>query len=378
MRRGLLFSFLMSIAAASALPAAPVALAFLSIDNLSANPRYDYLEGIVRGVLLFDLANQEGLAVVNRGDLESILQEQELQLGSLAEDQGKALQVGKILGADYLLRGEYVSLGQEVQVTLRLLEVATARTLTFSERGASENMLHRLAEQIVERLTGRRVTFSSEEKERSILSLQDEKPGTIALHSHLVDAEIFLDGEFAGYTTGDMRVPFEIEDLRPGPHTVRIHLQHFGVVKEPEITFHDWEQTVEVKPGRRHVVRARARHFNEIVYDLQQLLRRRIDSEELAGGAEVRRSHDASFTDREARLVPISFEIAASRSQGVTRAQAVIVYDGQRQELRLEAGEGDRPETRRQVGKVEVILGIGGGEVRYEIWRTDIQQNMFD
>jgi len=32
----------------------PVNIAFLSIDNLSANPRYDYLEGIIRALLLFN------------------------------------------------------------------------------------------------------------------------------------------------------------------------------------------------------------------------------------------------------------------------------------------------------------------------------------
>ena len=39
--------------------ALPATLAFLSIDNISMDPRYDYLEGIIRGILLFDLSGQE-------------------------------------------------------------------------------------------------------------------------------------------------------------------------------------------------------------------------------------------------------------------------------------------------------------------------------
>ena len=51
----------------------PVNIAFLSIDNLSANPRYDYLEGIIRGLLLFDLSGSQDHEVVNSSDLDDIL-----------------------------------------------------------------------------------------------------------------------------------------------------------------------------------------------------------------------------------------------------------------------------------------------------------------
>jgi len=64
--------------------ALPVNIAFLSIDNLSANPRYDYLEGIIRGLLLFDLSGARDMEVVNRSDLYASLREQELELSNLS------------------------------------------------------------------------------------------------------------------------------------------------------------------------------------------------------------------------------------------------------------------------------------------------------
>ncbi len=356
--------------------ALPVNIAFLSIDNLSANPRYDYLEGIIRGLLLFDLSGARDMEVVNRSDLDAILREQELQLSNLAEDQNKAIEVGRILGADYLLRGEYVFLGNDVLVTVRLIDVIEARSLTFSERGASENTLHSIAEQIIFRLTGREVALQSQQHDRSIISLQDEKPGSVNLFCHLIDAEIFVDDEFIGYTTGDPRVPFEIEDLSPGPHTLRIHLSGFGVVKEPEITFHDWEQEVQIKPGKRTVVRANTQLFNHIIYDLQQLVREDIDFRELEGGAVVRREHDASFVDREGAPVPITLVATAQRQGDRLEYVVEVSYQGRVYKWDLSGPIEERKEIRERVGKVEVRLEVDSSEVSYAVWRKDIEQGM--
>ncbi|UCF99782.1 MAG: hypothetical protein JSV89_09645 [Spirochaetaceae bacterium] len=357
--------------------ALPVHIAFLSIDNLSANPRYDYLEGIIRGLLLFDLSGAQDIEVVNRSDLDSILREQELQLSSLAEDQNKALEVGRILGADYLLRGEYVFLGNDVLITIRLLDVVDARSLTFSERGASENTLHAIAEQIIFRLTGREVALQAEQHERSIISLQDEKPGSVHLFSHLIDAEIFVDDEFIGYTTGDPRVPFEIEDLSPGTHRLRIHLSGFGVVKQPEITFHDWEEEVQIAPGKRTVVRATSRHFSNIIYNLQQLVREDIRFKELEGGDRVQREHDASFVDREGRRIPINMVATASRQGDRLEYTVEVSYQGEKHSWDLSGPINERTEVRERVGKVEVWLEVDSSEVSYSIWRRDIEQGMF-
>jgi TolB-like protein len=354
----------------------PINIAFLSIDNLSANPRYDYLEGIIRGLLLFDLSGARDIEVVNRSDLDAILREQELQLSNLAEDQNKAIEVGRILGADYLLRGEYVFLGNDVLITIRLIDVIEARSLTFSERGASENTLHAIAEQIIFRLTGREVVLQSEQHDRSIISLQDEKPGSVHLFSHLIDAEIFVDDEFVGYTTGDPRVPFEIEDLSPGPHTLRIHLSGFGVVKEPEITFHDWEEVVQIAPGKRSVVRAKAQAFTHIIYNLQQLVREDIGFRELEGENLVRREHDASFVGRDGRSVPITL-IATARRHGDRLEYVVEVnYEGQDYRWDLSGPIDERKDIRERVGKVEVRLEVDSSEVSYAIWRKDIEQGM--
>jgi TolB-like protein len=357
--------------------ALPVRVAFTSIDNLSANPTYDYLEGIVRGVLLYDLSEADGVEIVNRTDLDGILGEQDLQLSGLFRDQNKALEVGRVLGADYLLRGEYAFLGRDVLFTVGLLEVQSARSLTFSERGASENTLHAVAEAIVFRLTGREVTLQSELKERSIVSLRDEKPGSIALSCNLIDAEIFLDDQFVAYASGDPRSLFEMEKLSPGVHTVRVRLADFGVVKEPEITFHDWKERVEVPSGKRVVVRARIRHFNDTLYNLARLLWEEIDLWELRYTETVTRRHDASFLARDGKQVEVFVRIDAELTGSVVSTRTIVQYQGVEREVTFSGDIEERKELEEKFDKITFLIALDRGDVTYRVWRTDIRQNMF-
>jgi TolB-like protein len=345
------------------------------MENLTGDPEYDYLEGIIAGVLLFDVTSTEGIDVVDRTDLESILEEQELRVSNLSGDQGQVLAIGQLLGADYLLKGEYVFLGKEVLITIKLLDVATAKTVAFSERGGGENTLHSLAEQLIEELTGRTVVLQSGEYNPSIIAAKDESPGSIALHSHLIDAEIFLDGDFVGYTKGNSREPFIIDTLPPGKHVVRIHLSTFGVVKEPEITFHDWEQEVEVIAGRRHVVRAQAYHFNEILYDLMQLLREDVRFDSL--GAEGKLSHEVTFLDREGERVDILLELSARQEDQLVELEATLTYDGTPHTFALSNRDDEERELRREIGKILLDIEIDRNSIDYSIWRTDIRQNMW-
>ncbi len=82
--------------------------------------------------------------------------------------------------------------------------------------------------------------------------MRDETPGEIHLYSFIINSEIFLDDEFAGYTTGNGRTAIILDDISPGMHKIRTHLDNsFGVVELPEFKFRDWEEEFEVKPGKK-------------------------------------------------------------------------------------------------------------------------------
>jgi len=95
-------------------------------------------------------------------------------------------------------------LGEDIILTLTTTRVSDGRTASFSDRGHTVNLIHGLAEKVAECLSGTAPALVSADGNRSIISLKDESPGSVALHSPLIDAEIYVDGEFFGYTNGDI------------------------------------------------------------------------------------------------------------------------------------------------------------------------------
>lgn len=377
--------FLIALLLLAAVCAAPVAaqrstVAFVTMENAGRDPAADYLAGIIEGLLLFDLSTQEDIALVERASLEEVIAEQRLGLSGLAARSAEVQRVGEILGADYLVTGDYVFLGEEVLMNARVVNVETAETVAFSERGRTENTVHRLAEKLVAELTGSRVSLTDPVAERSIISMRDERPGTIALYSPLVDAEITVDGEFVGYTHGDPTEPVLIEDVAPGARTVTTNLGiAFGVAELPEFDFSPWSAEVVVRPDRRTVVRDRSRALNSIIYDAMWLVSE--DESIPAGAAPLEIEHDLSFTDRSGRRIPVRLRMRAEPQPTALSVSATLDYAGTSYDFELLANETEGFDISEDVAKVRLELA---GEWRYEEWqldysvrRIDIEQGMF-
>jgi hypothetical protein len=104
-----------------------------------------------------------------------------------------------------------------------------------------------------------------------------KEPGTLKFFSYLIDARIYIDGEFYDYTTGDHQVPRLIE-LSPGKHRIKIDLgPNFGVVKLPEVEFEKFDYEFEIESGKTLVLEDKTRHFNDILYDMHHLIRNDLD-----------------------------------------------------------------------------------------------------
>ncbi|HRY55264.1 MAG TPA: hypothetical protein P5133_15105 [Spirochaetia bacterium] len=419
-RPGLLLAFAAALAALPAAAEAPAAgpvLAILEIENAGMDPRLDYLAGILEGILAFDLGSLPSISLADRRNLEAILKEKELGMSALGADPGAAADFGRIAGADWLLSGEYVFLGTEVLLSLSLTETASARRTSFRDRGSTENLVHRLAEQVAERLTGTRPSLADDSRARSLVSLRDESPGSIALHSPIIDAEVFLDGDFVGYTTGDVRKPFLIEKLRPGKHRVGTRLGNsFGVVLLPEIAFEPWSAEVEVEASKRLVLRDPTRHFNDALYRLERFW----EGERKAPASrpeELALDTDILFLDRKgeparvraralprpqadgALLVELSLELAREPGASVPAAE----LPGTRQaplsgkelgspypwpsparasgSVALPASADGEAEARIEAGilALEATLEFryGSWKLELELLRTDLRQGMF-
>ncbi|MBN2353860.1 MAG: hypothetical protein JXD23_14900 [Spirochaetales bacterium] len=359
-----------------------VKIGFVKIENSSEDPRYDYLEGIVSGTLLYDLSNAPGLVVVDRALLDNILKEQELILSDLVKADN-AVRVGKILGADYLLKGDYVFLGNEIRLNVSIINVESAKTMTFKETGSTENLVHAVCERIIERLTGNQVALRSDEHDRSIISLKDEKPGSIGLFCNLIDAEIFVDDQFVCYSTGKANVPSELTGLKPGKHTVRVRLTGFGVVKAPEITFSDWQQAVDVKPGQRQVVRAQITLFTYQLYDLQKLLSDHVRIEAADFGKPFSKEMEFEYVDRASKKHKGNLKLSLAAAEAQAELKAELTLDGKKRSYSLTCPAKKRTKSDETFGKVDIKLELDYYypdrycRIEYRVTRNDISQDMW-
>ncbi len=357
----------------------PVQVAVLGLENLNRDPRYDYLEGMIIGVLMYDLIRTEDISLVERARIERIFDEQSLRLSGLLSDADTAKQVGQLMGADYLISGDYAFLGRDVSVNLNLLNVDDSSITPFAVRGYTENTVHELAENIIEELLGKPIILAGTDGERSLLSLSDEEPGSIEFYCNFIDGEIFVDEEFYGYTPGGT-VPTLLEDLSPGDHIIRLEAgPNFGEIEWPHMAFIDWQRTIKVKADRKSVLRASVYHFNSLIYDAMEIYR---ENWRIGGEYETSLSirEDSSFTDRNGRVVPVILVLDASTDGENINIAFTLDADGISKEWFIESNT-DEIDFEEQVGPVEIEFERDWYSNSYwdfdiKLTRTDIHQGM--
>ena len=146
-------SFLFVLSPARAEKGYTVAVSYF--DNSSGQKSFDYLSKGLADMLITDLSKISSLHVVEREKLELLLKEIKLNKSAYF-DKGTALQLGKGLGAGYLLTGSFVLVGEELRLDARLLNVETSEIIMAdSVQGLKKDFFtieKKLAGKIVENL----------------------------------------------------------------------------------------------------------------------------------------------------------------------------------------------------------------------------------
>lgn len=349
-------------------------IGFLSMDNVNGDPQYDYLEGIIRGVLLFDLGSEEELDLVVRSQLDAVLAEQKLRLTGLVTDD--AVELGQLVGADYLITGEYIFLGEEVMVNLSLIDVKSGTSSAYRVRGNTENFLHKLAEDLILDILGKEVRLQGGDGERSIISLRDLEPGSLALFSHLIDAEVLLDGEFVSYTTGNRSYPLILEDLSPGEYTLMIQLAQFGVVDLPEFTFRPYEETITIEPGKRLTLRPDIRHYNEWIYAEKVIYNEYWFFDKLEEHQPSLVNEDISYLNRQGEKVEVHLRADLYNGTPGKTMEIYVTYQGEEHKVVLETDESGYFDKEENIGDINIDLDISRTRFTLKISRTDLWEGM--
>ncbi|MDZ7265553.1 MAG: CsgG/HfaB family protein, partial [candidate division KSB1 bacterium] len=110
-----------------------IAILDFSNNSLIDKEKYAALSSGLAEIMITELSKVQSLQLVERQKINAIIQEMQLsQSGLISEAAG--VQVGKLLGAHYLVFGSYmVSFGEKIRIDLRIVEVETGVTIKAEE-----------------------------------------------------------------------------------------------------------------------------------------------------------------------------------------------------------------------------------------------------
>ncbi len=164
------------------------------------------------------LVNTQVFDVLEREKMSEILKEQNFNLADACNSSECAVQVGQLLGVEFMIAGDIGLLGETYTIDLRMVDVTTGKiikNIPENHEGKIDGLLLKL------------------EKMASLLAGIEFKPAvttaTIEVISNPIGGEILFDGKKTGVVT-----PGKIDNVIPGKHNIEIR-KEFSVGKQ-EIT----------------------------------------------------------------------------------------------------------------------------------------------
>jgi len=142
---------LMATAAFAATQRSSVAV--LDFESIGVD---DYLGKAVSEIMRTALIGNSRFQVVERAQISKALSEQKLQKTGLIDDRS-AVEIGKILGADLIVVGSVVKIGNAYTINSRMIDVKTGEArLGKNVTGTDLNLLTRMSNDLVDSLFGTR------------------------------------------------------------------------------------------------------------------------------------------------------------------------------------------------------------------------------
>ncbi len=87
----------------------------------------------VSAMLVTEFSAREGIRIVERAQLNDLLREQDLNLSGRIEESD-AIQVGKMLGVQYVLHGQVMSIVDNLRMDIRAVDVETSEIVTVMKK----------------------------------------------------------------------------------------------------------------------------------------------------------------------------------------------------------------------------------------------------
>lgn len=107
-------------------------IAVLPFENSSGLEKLEPLEKGLRDIIMGDLAETEGIAVVERENLDKVVKELEINLLGLIDSKTQ-IKVGKLVGANIMLVGGFSLVDSTMKINAHLLDIETTELIKSEE-----------------------------------------------------------------------------------------------------------------------------------------------------------------------------------------------------------------------------------------------------
>jgi curli biogenesis system outer membrane secretion channel CsgG len=87
----------------------------------------------VTAMLVTEFSGREGMQVIERAELNAMLREQDLVLSGRV-DEASAVEIGKLLGAQYVLHGQITSIVDNLRMDIRAVDVETSEIISVLKK----------------------------------------------------------------------------------------------------------------------------------------------------------------------------------------------------------------------------------------------------
>ena len=125
-------------------------VAVLYFDNNTGDKELDVMKKGFADMMITDLAEVDGLTVVERDKLQALLDEIKLQKSPYF-DKKTAMKLGKGLGASHAVTGSFQAGKPKLRIDVRLIEIATGKVVVTSKVTGSQDDIFELEQQLVEK-----------------------------------------------------------------------------------------------------------------------------------------------------------------------------------------------------------------------------------
>lgn len=141
------------------------------------NPEGSVMESIkhiVREEVSNAIVNTPNYSVVERSMIEKVLEETKFQMGGLVDDS-QISELGRMMGADYVCYGSIAGIGHNYYVSLKMVDVVTARVI-MQRTGSTQEGLNDLVA-VTENLAYQLVNITGREISKPTAQATKRTPG---------------------------------------------------------------------------------------------------------------------------------------------------------------------------------------------------------